>query len=126
MTYNEGFGYTIGEMRIDSDGDLWAYYYNEEGNMAKVNLGRVVGPQGPKGDTGPQGPKGATGPQGPQGVKGDTGETGPRGPQGIKGDTGATGPQGPQGKQGISPTFEIDESGNLLADYDNPYDPSAS
>lgn len=123
MTYNEGFGYTIGEMRIDSDGDLWAYYYNEEGNMAKVNLGRVVGPQGPKGETGAQGPKGATGPQGPQGIKGDTGE---RGPQGIKGDTGERGPQGPQGKQGISPTFEIDESGNLLADYDNPYDPSAS
>lgn len=124
MTYNEGFGYTIGEMRIDSEGNLWAYYYNEEGNMAKVNLGRVVGPQGPKGDTGPQGPKGATGPQGPQGVKGDTGETGPRGPQGIKGDTGERGPQGPQGKQGISPTFEIDENGNLLADYDNPYDPN--
>lgn len=124
MTYNEGFGYTIGEMRIDSNGDLWAYYYNEEGNMAKVNLGRVVGPQGPKGETGatgPQGPKGATGPQGPQGVKGDTGE---RGPQGIKGDTGERGPQGPQGKQGISPTFEIDENGNLLADYDNPYDPN--
>ena len=112
MTYNEGFGYTIGEMRIDSEGNLWAYYYNEEGNMAKVNLGRVVGPQGPKGATGPQGPKG------------DTGETGPQGPQGIKGDTGATGPQGPQGKQGISPTFEIDENGNLLADYDNPYDPN--
>ena len=124
MTYNEGFRYTIGEMRIDSEGNLWAYYYNEEGNMAKVNLGRVVGPQGPKGATGPQGPKGATGPQGPQGVKGDTGERGPQGPQGIKGDTGERGPQGPQGKQGISPTFEIDESGNLLADYDNPYDPN--
>lgn len=100
MTYNEGFGYTIGEMRIDSEGNLWAYYYNEESNMAKVNLGRVVGPQGSKGDTGPQGS------------------------QGIKGDTGATGPQGPQGKQGISPTFEIDDNGNLLADYDNPYDPN--
>lgn len=124
MTYNEGFGYTIGEMRIDSEGNLWAYYYNEEGNMAKVNLGKVVGPQGPKGETGAQGPRGETGPRGPQGVKGDTGETGPRGPQGIKGDAGATGPQGPQGKQGISPTFEIDENGNLLADYDNPYDPN--
>ena len=124
MTYNEGFGYTIGEMRIDSNGDLWAYYYNEEGNMAKVNLGRVVGPQGPKGETGAQGPRGKTGPQGPQGVKGDTGERGPQGPQGVKGDTGERGPQGPQGKQGISPTFEIDENGNLLADYDNPYNPN--
>ena len=124
MTYNEGFGYTIGEMRIDSNGDLWAYYYNEEGNMAKVNLGRVVGPQGPKGETGAQGPQGKTGPQGPQGVKGDTGERGPQGPRGVKGDTGERGPQGPQGKQGISPTFEIDENGNLLADYDNPYNPN--
>ncbi|ENZ5663526.1 hypothetical protein ACGWY0_002824 [Enterococcus hirae] len=26
--------------------------------MAIINLGHVVGPQGPKGDTGPQGPKG--------------------------------------------------------------------
>lgn len=38
-----------------------------------VDLGRVVGPQGPKGDTG------ATGPQGPQGPKGDTGAQGPAG-----------------------------------------------
>lgn len=38
-----------------------------------VDLGKVVGPQGPKGDTG------ATGPQGPQGPKGDTGATGPAG-----------------------------------------------
>ena len=66
--------------------------------MAVYNLGKVVGPQGPKGDTGatgPQGPTGATGPQGVQGAKGDTG------PQGPKGDTGATGPQGPAGAQGV-------------------------
>lgn len=29
-----------------------------------VDLGSVMGPQGPKGDTGPQGPKGNTGPAG--------------------------------------------------------------
>ena len=29
-----------------------------------VDLGSVIGPQGPKGDTGAQGPKGATGPKG--------------------------------------------------------------
>lgn len=35
-----------------------------------VDLGKVIGPQGPQGQ---QGPQGATGPQGPQGPKGDTG-----------------------------------------------------
>lgn len=44
-----------------------------------VDLGKVVGPQGPKGDTG------AAGPQGPQGPKGDTGATGPQGPAGTSG-----------------------------------------
>lgn len=39
--------------------------------MALIDLGNVIGPQGPQGATGPQGPQGATGPQGP---KGDTGE----------------------------------------------------
>lgn len=84
--------------------------------MAKVDLGQVVGPQGP------QGVKGDTGAQGPQGLKGDTGA---QGPQGVKGDTGAQGPQGargPQGEPGISPTFSI-EGGHLYADYDNPYEP---
>lgn len=71
--------------------------------MARIDLGSVVGPQGPKGDTGD------TGPQGP---KGDTGATGPEGP---KGDTGAA---------GISPTFVI-QGGHLYADYDNPYNPNA-
>lgn len=66
--------------------------------MAKVDLGQVVGPQGP------------------QGLKGDTGA---QGPQGVKGATGAT---GPAGKDGISPTFSI-EGGHLYADYDNPYTP---
>lgn len=99
--------------------------------MAKVLVGKVIGPQGPqgvqgpKGDIGPQGPQGIqglrglqgevgpqgeTGPQGERGPKGDTGATGPQGPQGLtgpqgiqgpKGDKGDTGPQGPQGKQGI-------------------------
>lgn len=72
--------------------------------MAKVDLGQVVGPQGPagaKGDTGAQGPKGDPGAQGPQGAKGAT---------------------GPAGKDGISPTFSI-EGGHLYADYDNPYTP---
>lgn len=39
--------------------------------MALVDLGNVIGPQGPTGETGPQGPQGIqgeTGPQGPQGA----------------------------------------------------------
>lgn len=86
--------------------------------MVEYNLGRVIGPQGPKGDTGPQGPqgiKGDTGPAGPTGPKGPKGDTGPigltgpkgdqgiqgiQGPKGDKGDTGATGPTGPKGDTG--------------------------
>ena len=80
--------------------------------MAKtIDLGKVTGPQGPKGDTGatgPQGPKGDTGATGPQGPKGNTGATGPQGPQGEKGDTGAV------------PTldFAIDENGHLILTID--------
>lgn len=74
--------------------------------MPEIILGKVVGPQGPKGDigeTGPQGiqgPKGDTGPAGPAGAKGDTGERGPQGIQGPKGDTGPAGPTGPKGDTG--------------------------
>ena len=62
-----------------------------------LDLGLVVGPQGPKGDTG------ATGPQGP---KGDTGATGPKG---------ATGAAGADGK---TTTFSINEEGHLIATYE--------
>lgn len=103
VTYNEGDGVNLTKVYIES-GNLIAEYMEGE-NMAKVDLGNVVGPQGPKGDTGP---KGATGAQGP------IGETGPQGPKG------STGPQGPAGKNGITPTFSI-EDGHLFADYDNPY-----
>ena len=89
------------------------YYYIEDGIlyvrfmkggqvMALVDLGNVMGPQGPTG------PQGATGPQGP---------------------TGATGPQGPQGDAGISPSFVLGDgtggtiNGHLYADYDNPHTP---
>lgn len=107
------------------NGNLIAEYMEGE-NMAKVDLGNVVGPQGPKGDTGVQGPKGDTGAQGPigkTGPKGDTGAQGPKGDtgaQGPVGNTGPRGPQGPAGTNGITPTFSI-ENGHLYADYDNPY-----
>ena len=69
--------------------------------MEKIDLGQVVGAQGPQG---PQGEKGATGAQGPQGPKGDTGAQGP------KGDTGATGARGATGPAGTTPT--IGSNGN--------------
>lgn len=81
----------IKKVWINSEGHLIA----EDYNMAKIDLGQVVGPQGPAGA------KGDTGPQGPAGAKGDT---------------------GPQGPAGISPTFSI-ENGHLYADYDTPYTP---
>jgi hypothetical protein len=62
--------------------------------MATKDLGQVVGPAGPKGDTGSQGIQGPTGPAGP---KGRTGSTGPAGSQGPKGDTGAKGDTGDPG-----------------------------
>lgn len=109
MTYNTNSEYQQIDHLDVEDGHLIAFYKEGE-EMAKVDLGQVVGPQGPagaKGDTGAQGPKGDTGAQGPQG------------PAGAKGATGAT---GPAGKDGISPTFSI-EGGHLYADYDNPYTP---
>ena len=62
--------------------------------------------------------RGATGAQGPQGEKGATGATGPQGPQGEKGATGSQGPQGPAGKDGATPELSINESGHLIATYD--------
>ena len=109
MTYNTNSEYQQIDHLDVENGHLIAFYKEGE-EMAKVDLGQVVGPQGPagaKGDTGAQGPKGDTGAQGPQG------------PAGAKGATGAT---GPAGKDGISPTFSI-EGGHLYADYDNPYTP---
>ena len=41
-----------------------------------VDLGKVVGPQGPQGVQGERGPQGETGPQGPQGERGPRGEAG--------------------------------------------------
>ncbi len=82
------------------NGNLFVKYVKEDGSVAVEDLGRVVGEPGAQG---PQGPKGDPGAQGPQGPKGDPGA------------------QGAAGKNGISPTFRIDENGHLLADYDNPY-----
>ena len=72
--------------------------------MATINLGKVVGPQGPQGIQGPQGPKGDQGIQGPQGLKGDTG---PQGPQGTPGVNGSQGPQGIPGPSEVSTNTDI-------------------
>ena len=97
MTYNTNSEYQQIDHLDVENGHLIAFYKEGE-EMAKVDLGQVVGPQGPAGA------KGATGAQGPQGARGATGAT------------------GPAGKDGISPTFSI-EGGHLYADYDNPYTP---
>ena len=62
-----------------------------------IDIGSVMGPQGPKGETGPEGPQGQTG---PQGAKGDTGATGAEGPKGATGDTGPKGEPGEKGEKG--------------------------
>lgn len=90
--------------------------------MPTIDLGKVIGPQGPQGERGPAGPqgiqgeRGEAGPQGIQGIQGEPGVQGERGPQGIQGErgpagesgiqgvagpAGPTGPQGPAGVQGI-------------------------
>lgn len=81
--------------------------------MATINLGKVVGPQGPQGIQGVQGPKGDQGIQGPQGPKGDTG---PQGPQGTPGVNGSQGPQGIPGPSEITATTDVVglTSGQLL------------
>lgn len=77
-----------------------------------IEIGRVVGDTGEKGDTGdaftyedftPEqlaGLKGDTGDTGPAGPKGDTGDKGETGETGSKGDTGETGATGEKGEQG--------------------------
>ena len=81
--------------------------------MAEYNLGKVVGPQEPKGDQGERGAQGPIGPTGPAEPKGDTGATGPQGP------AGATGAQGAPGPNQVSSATTVSgfESGQLL--YNN-------
>ena len=74
--------------------------------MATIDLGRVMGPQGPQGERGPAGPTGAQGPQGP------TGPTGPQGPQGERG------PQGPQGIAGAKGDRGLGANPNMLINWD--------
>ncbi len=80
-----------------------------------IEIGRVVGDTGEKGDTGDaftyedftpeqlaglKGETGDTGPAGPKGDTGDKGETGAKGDTGNTGETGATGQKGDRGPKG--------------------------
>ena len=98
MDYNNGENVTVDHFNIEN-GHLYAFYLGGD-TMAKVDLGKVVGEQGPKGEQGAQGPKGEQGAQGPKGA------------------------QGNPGKDGISPTFSIESDGHLYADYEHPYTPA--
>jgi len=105
VDYRQHSGYTK-NFHIDDEGNLICVIRDGD-IITTADLGNVVGPEGPQGETGPQGPQGIQGETGPQGPQGIQGETGPQGPQGIQGETGPQGPQGiqgetgPQGPQGI-------------------------
>ena len=65
-----------------------------------IDLGRVVGPQGPQGETGPQGEQGLQGVPGRDGAPGEKGEPGEKGDTGEKGDAGEKGDPGEKGEPG--------------------------
>lgn len=67
MKYNTNSEYQQIDHFDVEDGHLIAFYKEGE-EMAKVDLGQVVGPQGPAGAKGDTGAKGATGPAGKDGI----------------------------------------------------------
>lgn len=101
-----------------------------------IDLGQVVGPQGPKGDTGAQGPKGDTGLTptitasasvdanvGTPSVTITKGGTAAAPTfafafKNLKGAAGAKGATGAAGADGKTPTFSINESGHLIATFE--------
>ncbi len=80
--------------------------------MPTIDLGKVVGPQGPQGVQGPRGPQGEPGAQGLQGIQGPQGEPGEPGPQGQPG---ATGAQGNPGADGVTPNIQVGTTTTLAA-----------
>jgi collagen type III alpha len=85
------------------DGDLWVTL----SNGAKHNAGRVVGPQGEKGDPGERGKDGAPGERGERGEPGRDGKdgadglNGKDGADGLNGKDGAPGERGERGEKGM-------------------------
>lgn len=76
-------------------GDAWIIhnqvYMWSATSESWVNLGIMVGVQGPEGPEGPEGIQGPEGPEGPEGIEGLPGIDGPQGIQGEKGDQGPAG-----------------------------------
>ena len=105
----DGIGVTSSE--INALGELVITY--SDGNT--VNLGKVVGNDGAKGDQGIQGEKGDKGDQGVQGEKADKGD---QGVQGEKGDAGINGKDGTNGTDGVGvASSEINALGELVITY---------
>ena len=98
-----------------AEGDAYMRTSNDNGGSWSGAI-RILGPQGPKGDTGEQGP---------QGPKGDTGEQGPQGADGAQGLQGANGTDGADGADGKSAyQLWLEQEGNegkSLDDFFNAY-----
>ena len=69
-------GVSVTGAEINADGELILKFSDND----SVNVGRVVGEEGPQG---PEGPKGDTGETGAAGATGPQGETGPKGADGV-------------------------------------------
>ena len=83
---------------IEDNGHLIVF----NGTDSFVDLGKIVGPQGPQGEKGEQGLQGPQGEQGPVGPQGPQGEVGPQGEMGPQGEV------GPQGEAGYTPVKGAD------------------
>ena len=98
-----------------AEGDAYMRTSSDNGGSWSTAI-RILGPQGPKGDTGEQGP---------QGPKGDTGEQGPQGADGAQGLQGANGTDGADGADGKSAyQLWLEQEGNegkSLDDFFNAY-----
>jgi len=97
------------------EGHLFQYVSTLHDPSGWIDLGLIVGPQGPRGDPGPTGPRGFKGERGPQG---DTGPTGPIGDTGaatiIIGDFGE-----------VRMPSDLPKDGFLPQDWDGPGRPFA-
>lgn len=89
-------------MNVDT-GEVW-----EKTQTGWTSRGSLKGGKGDPGQNGADGAPGAKGDTGDQGPKGDTGDQGP------KGDPGA------DGKDGLTPTFTVNDEGHLIATFNEP------
>ena len=85
-------------------------------------LAGLKGDTGPKGIKGDKGDKGDTGEKGDTGDKGETGATGAKGETGVKGDTGDTGPAGARGQTGPKGDTGATGVGTLIKGSYNTYE----